>query len=184
MKLTKNAVELLLKQLGSVWHKAFSAQNKPPKLKFEDIADIISSIILSEHGIAGNRRKSDFSYGIPYFFRVVGSDVVYKKFIIANGVFGIKNSKTNYVIARCRNFGEMDRASIAKSTDFSYVNGSLTNYRDNAILDTRKQTPVVAGVSRANKGGKGNTSACNCIKWTNNPADAVLTKNKTTRRKG
>ena len=183
MKLTKNAVELLLKQLGSVWHKAFSAQNKPTKLKLEDIADIISSIILSEHGIAGNKRKSDFSYGTPYFFRVVGSDVVYKKFIIANGAFGIKNSKTNYVIARCRNFGEMDRASIAKSTDFSDVNGSLTNYRDNAILDTHKcnvQTPVVAGVSRANKGGKGNTSACNCIKWTNNPADTVLTKNKTT----
>ena len=98
-----------------------------------------------------------------------------------------KNGKTKYVIARCRNLGEMDRADTSKSTDFSDVNGSLTNYTDNAILDTQKcnvQTPAVAGVSRANKGGKGNTSACNCIKWTNNPADTMLTKNKTTRREG
>lgn len=175
MEWTKTDIGLLREQRRSVLHKVFSAMTNMSPLQFADISNAIPSTIQNKNSIITNmKNKLDFSYGTPYFFRVVGSDVIYKKFIIANGEFGIKSRKTKYVIARCRNLGEMDRADTSKSTDFSDVNGSLTNYTDNAILDTQKcnvQTPVVAGVSRVNKGGKGYTSARNRIKWTNNPSD-------------
>lgn len=107
---------------------------------------------------------------------------------VLGAVFSIKNCNTKYADTKYKNFKQNNHPNTDKSTDFRDVNGSLTNYSDNTILDTHKhnvQTPAVAGVNRANRDNNGMcVAAYNRISWTNMVADVILTKIKTALERG